>query len=211
MPYLNHNIPTITCFIRNEYLFNHERGFNEYTLCDIHTVASIERRTLLFETFLENGVNWTRRPLSAFCWKPCHPEPLQNHMYWDCFSSYIDVQVRSRLSGLKAELIRWDNSRVEGTYLFTVDWSFENKAMTDTGFSETPEHKCAHVFKMIHGNYYAYPNNRIIWYDTAWTKNRIKNNPGYKIDDRVYSVENRTRFETDSSFYYKVTDLNDKN
>ena len=122
MPYLNHNIPTITCFIRNEYLFDHEKGHGEFSLCDVHSVASLEKRVPLFEAFLENGVNWTRRPISAFCWKQCNPEPLYNHMYWDCFSSYIDVQIRSRLAGLRAQLVRWDGIKVEGKYLFTLDW-----------------------------------------------------------------------------------------
>ena len=54
MAYLNHNIPTITCLIRNEYLFNHEKGHGEYTHCDVHSVASIEKRVPLFETFLTN-------------------------------------------------------------------------------------------------------------------------------------------------------------
>lgn len=69
MSYLNSNIPTITCFLRNEFLFNHEQGHGDYTLADIHSVASIEKRVPLFEAFLENGVNWTRRPIHAFCWK----------------------------------------------------------------------------------------------------------------------------------------------
>ena len=69
MAYLNHDIPTITCFIRNEFLFNHEKGFGDFTLCDVHCVSSIEKRVPLFEAFLENGVNWTRRPIHAFCWK----------------------------------------------------------------------------------------------------------------------------------------------
>ena len=65
MAYLNHNLPTFTCYLRNEYLYNHEMGHGEHTRCDVHTVASIEKRTPLFEAFLENGVNWTRRPLIA--------------------------------------------------------------------------------------------------------------------------------------------------
>lgn len=211
MAFLNHNIPTITCFIRNEFLFNHEKGHGEHTLCDVHSVASIEKRVPLFEAFLENGVNWTRRPISAFCWKKSAPvEPLYHHMYWDCFSSYIDVQVRARLAGLRAELVRWDGSKVEGTYMFTLDWGFENKAMLDTNFSETPEHKCGHFFKMDNGNFYCYPNNRIIWYDSAWTKNRIKNNPGFIIDTTLYSVENMTRKETDDHYFYGVSDLDTK-
>jgi hypothetical protein len=34
MSYLNHNLPTTTCYIRNEFLFNHKKGHGEVTLCD---------------------------------------------------------------------------------------------------------------------------------------------------------------------------------
>ena len=202
MAYLNHNIPTITCYIRNQFLFNHETGHGEYTLADVHSVASMEKRSPLFEAFLENGVNWTRRPISAFCWKKDAPVyPLEMHMYWDCFSPYIDVQVRNRMAGLRAQLIDYKGKKHEGTYMFTLDWSWENKAgVMDTNFSETPEHKCGHVFKMDDGNFFIYPNNRIIWYDDAWTFNRISKNPGYKIDMTVYSVENKRKLESDYSY-----------
>jgi hypothetical protein len=202
MAFLNHNIPTISCLIRNEFLFNHESGHKEYTPVNVHSVASLEGKVPLFETFLENGVNWTRRPINAFCWKTDAPVyPLEMHIYWDCFSPYIDVQIRNRLSGLRADLIDITGKKHEGEYLFTLDWSWENKAgILDTGFSETPEHKCGHVFKMDDGNFFIYPNNRIVWYDRAWTFNRISKNPGYKIDMTVYSVENKRKLESDYSY-----------
>jgi hypothetical protein len=188
--------------MRTQFLFNHEKGFGEYTLADVHSVASIEKRVPLFEAFLENGVNWTRRPINAFCWKKDAPiYPLEVHMYWDCFSPYVDVQVRNRLSGIRAQLIDYKGNRHEGNYMFTLDWGWENKGgMLDTNFSETPEHKCGHVFKMDDGNFFIYPNNRIIWYDDAWVYNRIDKNPGYKIDMNVYSVENKRKLESDYSY-----------
>jgi hypothetical protein len=205
MSFLNHNLPDWSCYIRNEFLYNHQQGHGEVTKCDVHSVASMEKRVPLFECFLENGVNWTRRPLHSLCWKPdAEIEPLNQIMYWDCFSSYIDVQRRNRLAGLKAELIRPDNTKVQGDYMFTLDWGFENKAMTDFNYSETPEHKCAHLFKVETGNYYAYPNNRIIWYDSAWTFNRISKNPGYEIDTNIYSVENTRTFETSNHYIYEI-------
>jgi len=201
MAYLNHNITTLTCYIRNQFLFNHEKGHGDFTLADVHSVASIEKRVPLFEAFLENGVNWTRRPINAFCWKiDAEVLPLNEHIYWDCFSSYIDVQVRARLSGLRADLISITGIKRQGVYLFTLDWSFENRSMLNTNFSETPEHKCGHLFKMDDGNYFIYPNNRIVWYDDAWTLNRITKNPGYKIDMNIYSVENKRKVETDYSY-----------
>jgi hypothetical protein len=206
MAYLNHPLPPWTCYIRNEFLFNHTSGWGEVSLCDVHSVASIEKRVPLFEAFLENGVNWTRRPLHAFCWRKDAAAPsLDQVYYWNCFSPYIDVQTRPRLAGLRAELITPNGSFEKGEYMFTLDWSWENRAILDTNFSETPEHKCAHLFKMDNGNYYAYPNNRIIWHDSAWTWNRIKKNPGYKIDLNHYSVENIQRGETDDSYIYNIT------
>lgn len=205
MAYLNHNIPTITCLMRNEFLFNHEKGFGEYTPCDVHSVASIEKRVPLFEAFLTNGVNWTRRPITAFCWKKCDPVPLYQAMYWDCFSPYVDVQFRTRLKGLRAKLIDPQGKKEWGEYMFTLDWGWENKAVLDTNFSETPEHKCAHFFKMDNGNFYAYPNNRIIWHDKAWTDVPLDKNPGYKIDMSVYSVENNCPQYTDYSYMTEFT------
>lgn len=203
MAYLNHDVPTFTCFIRNEYLYNHQSGHGEYTPCDVHSVTSMEKRVPLFEAFLENGVNWTRRPIHAFCWQKDAPRyPLNIHMYWDCFSPYIDVAVRNRLANLKAELIDYQNNRHAGIYLFTLDWGWENKAGNlDTNFSESPEHKCAHVFQMDDGNYFAYPNNRIIWHDDAWVYNPITSNPGYQIDLNTYSVENSRKVYTDNSYF----------
>lgn len=89
--------------------------------------------------------------------------------------------------------------------MFTLDWSWENKAIVDTNFSETPEHKCGHLFKMDDGNFYCYPNNRIIWYDDAWISNRIVSNPGYKIDTTIYSVENKRKAQTDDNYIYNLT------
>ena len=206
MAYLNHNIPTITCLIRNEYLFNNEKGHGDYTPADVHSVASIEKRVPLFEAYLNNGVNWTRRPITAFCWKPCSPVPLEHAIYWDCFSPYIDIQVRQRLKGLRAKLITPSNTKECGEYMFTMDWSWENKSVLDTNFSETPEHKCAHFFKMDNGNFYAYPNNRIIWHDDAWVYEPIEKNPGYKIDLNVYSVENKRNKFTDYSYFTEFSD-----
>ena len=205
MPYLNHNLPTITCLIRNEYLFNHEKGHGEYTQCDVHSVASIEKRVPLFEAYLTNGVNWTRRPITAFCWKKSEPVPLEEAMYWDCFSPYIDVNVRIRMKGLRAKLITPSNEKKWGEYMMTLDWGWENKAMIDTNFSETPEHKCGHLFKMDNGNFYIYPNNRIIWHDDAWVDKPISSNPGYKIDLTTYSVENKRQQLTDDSYMTKFT------
>jgi hypothetical protein len=115
------------------------------------------------------------------------------------------VQVRARLYPLSAELRSISGVKRLGVYMFTLDWSHENKTMLDTNFSETYEHKCGHVFKMDNGNYFIYPNNRIVWIDKAYTFNRINNNPGYKIDTNLYTVDSSRGYSTDSSY---ITDFN---
>ena len=112
------------------------------------------------------------------------------------------------MSNLRADLISITGVRRQGVYLFTLGWSHENRNMLDTNFSETPEHKCGHVFKMDNGNYFIYPNNRIIWIDKAWTFKRIEGNPGYKIDMNVYTIENKGNFETDYSYMTEFTKTN---
>ena len=58
---------------------------------------------------------------------------------------------------------------------------------------------------MDNGNFYAYPNNRIIWHDDAWVDTPIDKNPGYKIDLTVYSVENKRVQYTDYSYMTEFT------
>ena len=87
--------------------------------------------------------------------------------------------------------------------MFTIDFGWEAKAgMLDTNFSEDPEHKCGHMFRMDDGNFFAYPNNRTIWYDDAFMEERLSGNPGYLIDQNFYTVENtREDSITDDSYF----------
>ena len=38
MAYLNHSLPDWSCYIRNEFLYNHKKGHGEVTRCDVHSV-----------------------------------------------------------------------------------------------------------------------------------------------------------------------------
>ena len=79
----------------------------------------------------------------------------------------------------------------------------KNKAgMLDTNFSEDPEHKCAHMFRMDDGNFFAYPNNRTVWYDDAFMEERLTKNPRYKIDQNFYTVENTREEDTKTDDSY---------
>ena len=45
--------------------------------------------------------------------------------------------------------------------------------------------------------------------DKAWTFNRIKENPGYKIDMNVYSVESHFGYQTDYLYMTEFTKESD--
>ena len=61
--------------------------------------------------------------------------------------------------------------------------------------------------KRLIENEFNVDHNKILWYDDAWTKNRITQNPGYEIDLTEYSVENRRKIETSDDFMYEIVKL----
>ena len=57
MAYLNHNLPPFTCLIRDEYMYDHQKGHGDFSVAEVHSVASMEHKVPLFEALMENGVN----------------------------------------------------------------------------------------------------------------------------------------------------------
>lgn len=203
MSYLNVSTPTVTCYIRNEFLFNHEKGHGEFTQCDIFGIASIEHRVPLFHCLLENGAVWYRRPLHAFVWKKDAPKvELKDLVTWDCFSYYPTVTTFNRLQGLRCKVL---HRKLEGQYMFTIDWAHADKSIVDFNFSEVAEHKSANLVKLDDGTFGLYPNNQVVFFDKAFVSEPLSKNPGYQIDFNTYSVENtKQRTEDSNNYFYKV-------
>lgn len=211
MPYLNHNIPTITCLIRNEFLFNHDKGHGEFTKADVHSVASVQKRVPLFEAFLENGVNWTRRPIHAFCWKEDAPEQeLDELVLWDSFTYHVGVTCFPMLKNKTCKFISRRRTEYTGKYLFTLDWgSSDDMSDTDFGLSEFPsQHKCGHFIAMENGNFAIQPNNRLRMHDPSFTvKEDIVINRKYNTT--LWTAERNKRWVTPDTdiMNYDHTDL----
>jgi len=58
------------------------------------------------------------------------------------------------------------------------------------------------MFKMDDGNFFGYPNNRIVWTDDSYIYNRLNKNPGYIIDHKIYNVESSRPVETETDDNY---------
>jgi hypothetical protein len=70
------------------------------------------------------------------------------------------------------------------------------------------EHKCAHVLKLINGNFAAQPNNRILWNVPNFTN--YSGVPDYKVQTTEWNVENKNWVTEDSdNMFYNVEDKNE--
>ena len=211
MAFLNANIPPIECYVRSNFLqnrteFDEEKDF--YLPVLIFGVASIPHRAPLFHFIMEDEGIWWRMPIHAFCHKtPTKQETLHNLVLWDCFSSHIAVTQFDFLANKRMRYIDREKKWNEGTYLFTLDWSQEDKNIIDVGFSEVPgQHKCGHVIKLDNGNFAIQPNNRIRAFEPSFVTKPGQNVIERRLGTQMWSVENTAKwvFSDDDRYDYEV-------
>ena len=96
MAYLNANIPPIYCQVRQEYLYDLQKGHGETKDCVVFGVTSIAGRAILFNIMLPNGACYWRLPISAFIQngfdrKDVPDMRLDELELWNSFSYHISV------------------------------------------------------------------------------------------------------------------------
>ena len=65
--------------------------------------------------------------------------------------------------------------RMKGEYLFTIDACHGDPNTVNTGVSEVPsEHKQHNFGRLENGQYFAQPNNRMLWYEQSLTPAELK-------------------------------------
>jgi len=189
MAYLNANIPPIECYVRSNFLQNRtefDEAKDTYLPVLIFGVASIPHRAPLFH-FIK--------------------EELYNLVLWDSFSSYIGVTQYDFLCNKRMKYIDRNKKWNEGTYLFTLDWSQEDRNIADVGFSEVPgQHKCGHVIKLDNGNFAIQPNNRIRAFEPSFVTKPGQNVIERKLGTSMWSVENTSKWvlSDDDRYDYEV-------
>jgi hypothetical protein len=204
--YLNANIPIIDCFVRGEYLQNHESGHGELYPCIAFGLISRPSEATLFNILMEDGGVWWGVPISALCWKECSHIELDQLQLWNNFSYNVSVTTFSALDSLTCVYYDRDNTPHTGTYLFTIDWAQGDYSELRYGYSETPNnHKCGHVIKLDSGHYAIQPNNRMRFFDPSFTTSEELVTLR-KISEKKYRVENNPKYTTEdsNSFYYKL-------
>ena len=206
MAYLNSNIPVMSCFIRSEYLQNHEAGQGEVHPCIVFGIISRPGEATLFTILMEDGGVWWGVPVSALCWKPCEHRDLEQLQLWNNCSYNVSVTTFAALSSLSCIYYDRDNIAHSGEYLFTIDWAQGDYSELRYGYAETADnHKCGHVIKLESGHFAIQPNNRMRFFDPSFTvkKDLVVHR---LLSDKKYRVENTPKYSTEDSnrFYYDI-------
>lgn len=208
MSYLVANVPAIKCYVRAEYLYDHERGHGDLEPCYWLTVKSIKGQAFRIEAMLINyGAIYDKLPISAFVWQPVDdPLPLDHLQIWDCLAYDIAIIEKSNLRGLKVKFFGRDQQYHWGNYLFTIDQAAPDHNTLNVGFAETAdEHKSFNVIQMDSGQYAVQPNNRCLWYDVSMVPKEMKT-PDFKICTKIYTVENTQKWSTEQdTWFYNQT------
>ena len=210
------NIPYIKCYVRKEYLYDLEKGHGEFEECVLIAVKSMQGKALIFEAYLPAyGACFDKFPLSAFVWKKDIKEeeqlPLGQIELWDAFSYDIQIWTKRMLRNCDVDVYVPGKGKVGGEYLFTIDSVHSDPNMINTSVAEVPsEHKQFNFGKLVNGQYFAQPNNRMLWYEQSLTPSELKM-PDFKVASKYYFCEQDHKwvFGDSDEYFYKEKERKD--
>jgi len=181
---VNADIPYIRCFVRRKVVSRDSHLEEAYAFA----IQSHPGRALGFHCLLKSGAHYRNVPIHAICLREDSPEiSLGDCQLWDCFTFAPKVHVYDYLRDHEA-ICYMRSRRMDGTYLFTVDWLPDSRG---PGWTHRPEqNKCGHVMALEDGNLCCLPTNRIAWKDAYF----VGNSPApaderYTVQHEVYQAE----------------------
>jgi hypothetical protein len=132
--------------------------------------------------------------------------PLDYLQIWDCMSYDITILEKKLISGLRCKFLNKNKQWTWGTYMFTVDSSFPDCNVLNTGFSEDYEdHKSFNFIRCDNGQFAAQPNNRTIILEPSNNPEQLKF-PDFRVASRKWSVEAESKWalgDTNTVMYMK--------
>lgn len=157
---MNKNLPPLTVFVRNEFVYKDGVGFTEGRLV---SVRALSNQALQFQVLLLSGALYTGLPPHAISFKKDSPSiKLEEAIMWDNISDEIDVITLDLLRYMPCTVKTTDERILNGIYRFTIDYVGNNDLSRD------PEHwKMTHVIEADSGEMLIYPQYRIIFKDPA--------------------------------------------
>ena len=132
-------------------------------------------------------------PLTAFVWKTDIKEeeqlPLGELSLWDAFSYDIQIWSKRILKDCDVDVYVPGKGKISGQYMFTIDSCHSDPNTINTTVAEVPsEHKQFNFGKLVNGQFFAQPNNRMLWYEQSLTPSELKM-PDFKVSSRYFFSE----------------------
>ena len=102
------------------------------------------------------------------------------------------------------EIMLKGGGRMKGEYMFTIDACHGDPNTVNTGVSEVPsEHKQHNFGKLRNGQFFAQPNNRMLWFEASLTPSELKR-PDFQVSTIEFYCENESSVvfgDTNDYFY----------
>lgn len=169
MSYIVGEVPFFDCLVRTEYTRNLRPPKPGSVSPDYYEAIAFGVRvqrgmSLYFQTWLQSPANVAGAmfllPIEALCWKPCERQATATVQPWDLFSSDFGVHAFSLIKDGRALILP---DKKPARYKFTIDF-------TGSDLADYPEqHKSLHVVFSDEGWIGAFPNNRVLIEDPAFT------------------------------------------
>lgn len=203
MAYIEHNFFPLKVFVRNEYMYQFERGKGEFTEGVIISVRCLPGQAALFQVLLNNGVMRDKLPSHALMTIDKLPSPDLPFHYlqiWNCFSYNFTITQLSYVYDTKVEVFMKDKNWYKGSYYATINWG-SNDVNTDITLAEDPlEHKSHHIILLDNGQIALQPNNRIKWSEPSFVTKPFPEKPDYLVNNEYFNCEGYEKWSTEDSY-----------
>src|SRR5690606_31796280 len=133
---------------------------------------------------LRSGAIFWRVPISALAWHADAPHrPTSLLQTWDSFGYQLSVTAFPYLRERDALVRMKAGTEESGVYVCTIDW-------LEHGYSDQPDqHKCAHLLRLYDGNFTLQPNDRLLWADASFSRERSFAGLRYRSNTHAWYAE----------------------
>ena len=110
------------CYVQNEFLYDFQKGFGEYTACLAYGLSALPSRAWGISILLENGALVQHIPLHALTFNTptIHTHPLDHLQIWSCYGQDFATHEYSALSEMAAKVYLKEGVWESGRYIFKV-------------------------------------------------------------------------------------------
>jgi len=203
MAHLSSSSPSIPVFVRNEFLYNQQKGLDSFTPGWVVGLRTVKGFAVTFYVLLENGVLFTGLPLHALCHKVDAPKRVLSDVeMWDSLSYDHSIFQLDFLKKMSAKVLLKNKEILDSEYVFSIDFSNQTGL---TGIAESPnEWKVFHFMKLKEGNFALYPQNRIIFKDASIIKSVDPKTIDYKVNTQEWFSEDGKKWTVgdDDNYIY---------